>query len=98
MQLPQITINGVTYEMKTPARVWRLVMEFNDKRKEHSTAEMIDKYCEVIAQVYGVEVDEVLNNLPLDEVYPQYIEIYNAVSKILTSKLGKKTEENPDET
>ena len=92
-----ITINGKEIEMKKiKARHWREVMKFEDEREEFSNIEAVDKYCEVIATVFGVTPEEVADNLDLEDVVPLYFEVLNTVAEILASKITKKNTEETE--
>ena len=92
MEKPKIIINGKEIEMQTKARLWSVVMKFEDERGEFSVADAVEKYCEIIAVAFGVTTEEILNNLDIADVAPTYFKIYNAVAELLTAKLGKKNE------
>lgn len=89
MKFPQIEINGKTYEMQEPrARMWRTFAEFDEKKRDLSNAEFIEKHCEVIASVFsGVTVEELLDNLVLSDVLKLYRDCYICLSELMTSKL-----------
>ena len=86
MDKPKITINGKEIEMQTKARLWSVVMKFEDERGEFSVADAVEKYCEIIAVAFGVTTEEILDNLDIADVAPTYFKIYNAVAELLTKK------------
>ena len=93
METPTIIINGKEIEMQKPkARMWRVVMQFEDVRKNISTTEVVDEYCAIIATAFGVTSDEILDNLNLEDVFPTYMQVLKAVVKNLSDKLAKKNE------
>ena len=73
---------------KIKAGMWREIMKFEEERKEIKSADIIEKYCEIIAAAFGVSTEEILENLLIDEVVPY--EILNAMLGMLTAKLGNK--------
>ena len=75
---------------KIKAGMWREIMKFEEERKEIKSADIIEKYCEIIAAAFGVSTEEILENLLIDEVVPKYYEILNAMLGMLTAKLGNK--------
>ena len=89
MATPTITINGKEIPMKTKARIWGVVMKFDKDAKDIPAENEVDKYCEIIAAAFGVTADEILDNMELDDVAPKYFEVYNEVSRLLTSKIKK---------
>ncbi len=96
MNKPVITINGNKIEMLEPkARAWREVMKFETERKDLKADDAVEKYCEVIAKVFGVTTDEVLDNLELADVIPTYFAVLNRIVAMLTEKLltDKKNED-----
>lgn len=96
-----IVINGEIKMMPTiKARAWREVMQFEESRKDIKTLDAVEKYCEIIALVYGVTLDEVLDNLEISDVIPTYFSILNRIVAMLTEKLvvDKKNETETYET
>lgn len=93
METPTITINGK--EIKLPpvkARLWKEIMKFHSERKNISTVDLIEKYCEIIAIAFGVTTDEVLDNIDVVDVSETYFKVFNAVVAMLTAKLPKKND------
>lgn len=98
MATPTITINGKEIEMKKlKARIWRETSKINEKRKDISSVDAIDIYCAVIAVVFSVTADEVLDNLYIEDVMPKYFEVLNVINTLITSKLPKKNETEKEE-
>lgn len=98
MTKPTITINGKEIEIKTKARLWRVVAEFNEKRrkKEIATDDFVDEHCKVIATAYGVSVDDVLDNIDIADVLPTCLEVLNYTGDKLTSKMLKKNQDESE--
>lgn len=92
MNKPTITIDGKEIPMKTKARMWRTVTEFQLNHEDGKPENLVEEYCEVIAAAYGVPVEEVLDNMELEDVIPTYRAIAEIVNKGLTAKLPKKNE------
>lgn len=94
MEKPKITINGKEIEMvEVKARMWREIMEFEEKRGKLNSPTAIDEYCGIIATAFDVTVDEVLDNLNLNDVIPKYFAVLDEVISMLTEKVGKKNVE-----
>ena len=73
MTTPTITIEGKTYEMPRPkVRAWRKFVEFDEKLDGIATAELIEKRCEYLADVYGLPVEVLFDNLYVDDVVSAY--------------------------
>ncbi len=89
---PTITINGKEFEIKVKAKLWRIVSEFNEKRKNKqiSTADFVDEHCKIIAAAYGLTVDEVLNDMDLEDVIPACVKVINYIGEKLAEKSIKK--------
>lgn len=89
--LPQIEINGVTYEMKKPmARGWSAIEKFEQDRNKIPLANYVDKLCEFIATLFdGVTADDLLDNLPLDAVQKLYADCYLAYWNLLRGKIDE---------
>lgn len=102
MDMPYIEINGEMKIIALPikARAWRELMQFEEQHKNFKSAESVEKHCEIIAKLFGVTTDDVLDNLDLDDVLPTYYRVLNYVVAILTSKLSgdKKNEQETAET
>lgn len=89
MDTPYIEINGKKIELPSvKARVWRELMQFEEQHKNFKSADSVDKHCEIIAKIFGVTTDDVLDNLDLDEVLPTYYHALNYVVAMLMSKLA----------
>lgn len=96
---PTIEINGKTIEMPSlKARAWREIMKFETERKDIETIEYVDKLCEIIAMIYGVTTDEVLDNLEIGDVHAKYYEVLAAVVSMLYEKLEDKKNEEAEVT
>lgn len=92
-----IKINEKIIELpKIKAGMWREIMKFEEERKEIKSADIVEKYCEIIAAAFGLTTEEILDNLSIDEVVPKYYEILNAMLGMLTAKLGE-NKKNTDE-
>lgn len=91
--------DAVKYMPPVKARAWREIMKFEAERKDLKSEDAVDKYCEVIAKVFGITIDEVLDNLELQDVLPTYYAILNRIVAMLTEKLvaDKKNEDAPAE-
>ena len=89
MDKPTIVLNGKTYEMKTPkAKLWRVIVKFNEERRNFPVEEFIEEHAKIIAAAFDVEVEEVLSGLDVDEVLPTYFNIFTSVLSLLTAKLA----------
>lgn len=94
MNKPKIRIDGKEIEMgAVKARLWKVLMQFHGDRKNIETADLIEKYCEIIAIAFGVTTDEVLDNLNIEEVGETYYNVFEAVVGLLTAKVDKKNAE-----
>ena len=59
------------------------------KDKTLAAADYVDRHCEFIALVFGVTVDEVLDNLDLEEVLPLYNEVVKEIVATLYKGFGE---------
>lgn len=92
MEKPTITIGGRKIEMPVKkARIWREVIKLDEELKDKTIAavDYVDRHCEFIALVFGVTVDEVLDNLDLEEVLPLYNEIVKEIVATLYKGFGE---------
>ena len=92
MATPTITINGEEKTIKTKARLWRVMAEFNEKRKNLSSADFVEEHCKVIATACGLTLDEVLDNMEISDVVPVCLKIIDYVGEQLTAKTLKKSQ------
>lgn len=96
MATPTITINGKEITFNPKARIWRMVAEFQQKQKEIGRSDLIEEHCKFLADVYGVNADEVLDNFEIADVIPATLAVIEYVTGALTSKVGKKNETAAD--
>lgn len=98
MNKPIIEINGKKIELPpVKARVWREIIKFDEERKTILSADYVDKHCEIIALLFGVTKDEVLDNLEILEVIPLYSEILTYIVAMLSVGLGDGKKNTPNE-
>ena len=93
MEKLTITINGKEIEMPPiKARLWKTIMNFHSARKDIPAADLVEKYCEIIAIAFGVTCDEVLDNLNLEDVGETYFKVFDVVVAVLSVKTPKKND------
>lgn len=98
MDNPKITINGKEIELPPiKARLWREIIQFHENRKNISTADLMEKYCAIIALEFGVTTDDVLDNLNVEDVGRLYYDVFDVVANLLNAKIGKKNETEKQE-
>lgn len=91
MNKPTLTINGKKIEMLEPkARFWRQGIKLSEQRKDLPAIDYVDAHCEFIAQVFGVSVDEVLDNVEVIDVMPLFYDILAYIMGRLWLKLADK--------
>jgi len=94
MERPKIIINEREIELPPiKARLWKKIMQFHSDRKNISTADLMEKYCEIIALAFGVTTDEVLDNLNIEDVGDTYYYVFETVVATLAEKTPKKNTE-----
>lgn len=101
MNKPTLTINGNKIEMpKVKARVWREIVKFDSERKTIPVADYVDKHCEIIALIFGVDKDTLLDNIDISDIIPVYTQAVTYLLKLLYAKTtdDKKNEEMTAET
>ena len=99
MDKPKITINGKEIELgQIKARLWKEIIKFHEGRRNIETADLMEKYCEIIALAFGVTTDEVLDNLNIEDVGELYYDIFDAVAAMLKGKSPKKNKEAEEQT
>lgn len=88
MNLPQIEINGTTYTMTKPkARGWTAMAKFEQDRAKILVIDYVDKVCEFLATLFdGVTADDLLDNVPLEDIQTLYFDCYNAYWDMLAGK------------
>ncbi len=93
MNKPTIIINGKEIEMpRMKAKLWSTVSKLVEDSKGKMKDDTVEKYCEVIAVAFGVEKEEVVENLYLDEVLPKYTEVLETLTDMLYANFNKKNE------
>ncbi|MBQ9487531.1 MAG: hypothetical protein IJU91_07015 [Selenomonadaceae bacterium] len=91
MDKPTLTIDGKKIEMLEPkARFWRQGLKLSEQRKDLPAIDYVDAHCEFIAQVFGVSVDEVLDNIDVIDVMPLFYDIVAYIMSRLWLKLTDK--------
>lgn len=96
MATPTITINGKEIPMKTKARIWRVISEFNEKRKNIPIADFVEEHCKIISAAYGLTLDDVLENMEIRDVVPVCYQVINYVGEQLTAKSEKKNQDESE--
>ena len=90
MTTPTITIEGKTYEMPRPkGRTWRKWVEFEDKLGDTVAAEVMEKRCEFLSDIYsgGLTKETLLDNLYLDEIAQAYRDVTAYLLFLVSGKL-----------
>lgn len=100
MNLPKIEINGVIHEMKKPvARGWKSVEKFEQERKNIPLIDYVDKLCEFLAPLFeGVTADDLLDNVPLEDIQKIYAECYVCYFNLLSGKFEELEKNSPSTT
>ena len=89
MNKPVIIINDQKIEVpELKARVWREIIKFDSTRKDIPTENFCEEHAKIIAMVFGLTVDEVLDKLNIEDILPAYSASLLYVVQLLSSKLG----------
>ena len=73
MATPVLKLNGKEYKAPRPTMgVWRKVIAYDDAKKE-KLVDMIDGHIEILALIYGIDADEVSDNIDIAAVIPSYL-------------------------
>lgn len=89
MENLKIEINGETYEAKKPkARLWKKIASFDEKKGSLAASEFIDAHAEIIAEVFGIDKDFILDDVDLEDILAIYYDIFVWMTKLLSSKLN----------
>ena len=66
-------VYGKEYKAPRPTMgVWRKVIAYDDAKKE-KLVDMIDGHIEILALIYGIDADEVRDNIDIADVIPSYL-------------------------
>ena len=83
-------IAGKKPQADLKAKVWREFAEVtNDEKLGLDTPTGIDRICECIGMVYGVEASTVMEEVPLVELMNLFGECYGYISDLIAGKLPK---------
>ena len=101
MEKPRIvTIDGVEHEMKPlTGRSYRVVAEFDNNLPEFGDVDFIERHAAVIAELYGVAVEDVLD-MPLEEIVPAAREarmVAYAFTWLKTGEISKNSQEDKEQ-
>ena len=93
MNKPIIAINGKNIELPpVKARVWREMIQFDEKRENIETKDFIDEHAKIIAFAFGVTQDEILDNLSVEDILPTYKATLRYVISLLSAKIDNGTQ------
>lgn len=94
MKNPTLNLNGKTYEMKNPkAKIWRLMLQFEQNKKDIDISLFIKSHCEILAQLFDLDADEIEDKAALEDITKTYTECFAYVMQLIT----KKTKELPED-
>lgn len=93
MDTPYIEINGeIKFIPPVKARVWRELIQFDERREEIETKDFIDEHAKIIAFAFGVTQDEILDNLGVEDILPTYKATLRYVISLLSAKIDNGTQ------
>lgn len=88
MDRPTITINGKIIDMLAPkASLWRKAVKLSQQRDKIPAADFVDQHCEIIAQAFGVPIEEILENVEVADVMPIFYDVLAYIMKRLWAKM-----------
>ena len=90
MNVPEITtLDGVKHKaVKPKARIWYDIAKLDEEIVESKNPAL--DYANLIAESFdGINADDVLDSLTIDELKPKALEIVMWVYKIVNDKMGK---------
>ena len=70
--------------MKEPkSKVWRLITELDENKKDIPNVELIEKFIEVIAQLFEIPEGELLEKMDISDVFPTFYACYRYIANVL---------------
>ena len=96
MATPVLKLNGKEYTVPRPTMgVWRKVIAYDDAKKE-KLVDMIDGHVEILALIYGIDADEVRDNIDIADVIPSYLTAVRWVIDLTYEKMKKIPSKNAE--
>ena len=96
MDIPVLKLNGKEYKAPRPTMgVWRQVIAYDDAKKE-KLVDMIDGHIGILALIYGIDADEVRDNIDIADVIPSYLTAVRWVIDLTYEKMKKMPSKNAE--
>ena len=93
MNTPKLILNGKEYSPKRPTmKLWRAIVEHDAETANLTISEILSRRVEILAAVYGVDVEILEENIDVSDVLPAY----NAAAKWILSLVFEKLEKIPN--
>ena len=93
MDKPVLKLSGKEYSPKRPTmKMWRAVVEHDAETASLTMAEILSRRLEILAAVYGVDVEIIEENIEVSDVLPAY----NAVAKWILGLVFEKLDKIPN--
>ena len=94
MKKPVLTLGNEKYEMKpVKARIWRIMLQFEQDKKDIDISMFILSHCEILGELFGVDASKIEDEADLQDIVKTYMDCFAYVMGLVT----KKTEELPKE-
>ena len=96
MDTPVLKLNDNVYKAPRPTMgVWRQVIAYDDAKKE-KLVDMIDGHIGILALIYGIDADEVRDNIDIADVIPSYLTAGRWVIDLTYEKMKKIPSKNAE--
>ena len=90
MDKPVLKLNGKEYSPKRPTmKLWRAVVEHDAETASLTMAEILSRRLEILAAVYGVDIEILEENIDVSDVLPAYNEAAKWILGLVFEKLDK---------
>lgn len=98
MKVPELKIGENVYNAKpVTMKMWREITKIDTLDDDSTMADLLTSRLDILGLVYGID-DDVLDELPVEEVIPSYKKVADYVSKLIFSKLDKLPKNSEAET
>lgn len=93
MDKPVLKLNGKEHQPKRPTmKLWRAIVEHDAETANLTISEILSRRVEILAAVYGVDVEILEENIDVSDVLPAY----NAAAKWILGLVFEKLEKIPN--
>lgn len=90
MEKTVLKLNGKEYSPKRPTmKLWRAIVEHDAETSNLAISEILSRRVEILAAVYGVDVEILEENIDVSDVLPAYSAAAKWILGLVFEKLDK---------